>query len=199
MIITVSLIHKLYESLQHTLNLLSLSSVTAARLWLPTIVIPQLPCSRPYWLVTVLHLTHCSKCRLPRHNYYWLTAKLLLGLASIMILGSESHGIQDHILLSDRSGSLQSLSPDYYWLAGSHYTALVLTTQKTLLPTILPFLCAYQLRWKCVYPATASQRTMKSCHNMFLICQEPMLLQPSNFKFYITDWPNIWCELESSI
>jgi hypothetical protein len=38
---------------------------------------------------------------------YCLTAKLLLALASIMILGSESRGIHDHILLSDGSGNLQ--------------------------------------------------------------------------------------------
>jgi hypothetical protein len=35
-----------------------------------------------------------------------LTAKLLLDLASIVILGSESHGTHDHILLSDGSVSL---------------------------------------------------------------------------------------------
>jgi hypothetical protein len=40
---------------------------------------------------------------------YRLTAKLLLGLANAMILGSEFHGTHDHILLSDGSGSLQSI------------------------------------------------------------------------------------------
>jgi hypothetical protein len=39
-----------------------------------------------------------------------LTAKLLLALASTVILGSESHRTHDHILLSDGSGSLQSLA-----------------------------------------------------------------------------------------
>jgi hypothetical protein len=37
---------------------------------------------------------------------YWLTAKLLLALASIMILGFESKGTHDLILLTDCSGSL---------------------------------------------------------------------------------------------
>jgi hypothetical protein len=40
----------------------------------------------------------------------WLTAKLLPALASIAILSSESHRSQDHILLSDVCGSLQSTS-----------------------------------------------------------------------------------------
>jgi hypothetical protein len=40
---------------------------------------------------------------------YWLTAKLLLGLASTVILGSESHRTHDQILLPDGSGSLQTL------------------------------------------------------------------------------------------
>jgi hypothetical protein len=38
-----------------------------------------------------------------------LTAKLLLALASTVILGSESHRTHDRILLSDGSGSLQTL------------------------------------------------------------------------------------------
>jgi hypothetical protein len=41
-------------------------------------------------------------------NALQLTAKLLLTLASIVILGSESHETNYHILLSDGSGSLQS-------------------------------------------------------------------------------------------
>jgi hypothetical protein len=40
-----------------------------------------------------------------------LTAKLLLALASTVILDSQSHGTHDHILLSDGSGSLHH-SPD---------------------------------------------------------------------------------------
>jgi hypothetical protein len=39
------------------------------------------------------------------------SGKLLLALASTVILGSESRGPHDHILLSDGSGSLQNLSP----------------------------------------------------------------------------------------
>jgi hypothetical protein len=52
-----------------------------------------------------------------------LTAKLLLALASTVILGSESHGTHDYILLSDGSGSLQNNScpvptgPPYITLA----------------------------------------------------------------------------------
>jgi hypothetical protein len=37
-----------------------------------------------------------------------LTAKLLLALSNKVVLGSESHGTHDHILLSDGSGSLQT-------------------------------------------------------------------------------------------
>jgi hypothetical protein len=37
-----------------------------------------------------------------------LAAKLVLALASTVILGSESHGTCDHILLSDSSGSCQA-------------------------------------------------------------------------------------------
>jgi hypothetical protein len=40
----------------------------------------------------------------------YLTAKLLMVLASRVILGSESHGNYDHILLSDGSASLQTFS-----------------------------------------------------------------------------------------
>jgi hypothetical protein len=45
----------------------------------------------------------------------WLTAKLLLVLASTVILGSESHEIHDHILLSDGSGSLQCPLTGQVW------------------------------------------------------------------------------------
>jgi hypothetical protein len=38
-----------------------------------------------------------------------LTVKLLLALASTVILGSESHETHDHILLSDGSGGLQAI------------------------------------------------------------------------------------------
>jgi hypothetical protein len=38
----------------------------------------------------------------------WLTAELLLALASTVILGSESHETHDRILLSDGRGSLQT-------------------------------------------------------------------------------------------
>jgi hypothetical protein len=38
----------------------------------------------------------------------WLTAKLLLALASTIIFGSESHETHDHILLSGGSASLQA-------------------------------------------------------------------------------------------
>jgi hypothetical protein len=37
----------------------------------------------------------------------WLTAKLLLALARTVILGSESHGTHDHILLTDGSRILE--------------------------------------------------------------------------------------------
>jgi hypothetical protein len=42
-----------------------------------------------------------------------LVAKVLLAFASIVIPGSESNGTHDHILLSDRSRSLQTTHP---WL-----------------------------------------------------------------------------------
>jgi hypothetical protein len=43
----------------------------------------------------------------------WLTAKLLLAVASTVILGSESHRTHDHILLSGGSGSLQTPTFDF--------------------------------------------------------------------------------------
>jgi hypothetical protein len=39
----------------------------------------------------------------------WLTSKLTLVLANTAILHSESHGMHDHILLSDNYGSLRTL------------------------------------------------------------------------------------------
>jgi hypothetical protein len=42
-----------------------------------------------------------------------LPAKLLLALSSTVILDSESHGTHGHILLSDGSGSLQTLFSRY--------------------------------------------------------------------------------------
>jgi hypothetical protein len=56
-------------------------------------------CSCRCCLATISRLTH------------WLTAKLLLALASTVTLGSESHGTHDHVLLSDGSGSLQTTLP----------------------------------------------------------------------------------------
>jgi hypothetical protein len=41
-----------------------------------------------------------------------LTIKFLLALASRIILGSESHGTHDHILVSHGSGSLQTAAHD---------------------------------------------------------------------------------------
>jgi hypothetical protein len=43
-----------------------------------------------------------------------LPAKLLLVVASTVIFGSKSHGIHDHILLSDGSGSLPEELTAYY-------------------------------------------------------------------------------------
>jgi hypothetical protein len=40
----------------------------------------------------------------------WLAGKLLLGLASTVIIGSESHGAHDHILQANESGNLQNCS-----------------------------------------------------------------------------------------
>jgi hypothetical protein len=45
-----------------------------------------------------------------------LTAKLLLALASTVILGSKSHGTHNHISMSDGSGSLQ-LTPQSRWFS----------------------------------------------------------------------------------
>jgi hypothetical protein len=44
------------------------------------------------------------------HHSFSLPAKVLLALVSTMVLGSESHGTQDHILLFDGAGSLQIAS-----------------------------------------------------------------------------------------
>jgi hypothetical protein len=64
-------------------------------------------------------------------SFSWLTAKLLLALASTVILGSESHRTHGHILLSDGSGSLQTLSnllqlltPGLNWTAESESDSL---------------------------------------------------------------------------
>jgi hypothetical protein len=43
----------------------------------------------------------------------WLTAELLLALASTVILGLEAHGIHDYILLSDGSGSRPPVLANY--------------------------------------------------------------------------------------
>jgi hypothetical protein len=57
-----------------------------------------------YWEETLLAITFTHSITDS------LTYKWLLALASIVILGSESHGTNDHILLSDGSGSLQTLA-----------------------------------------------------------------------------------------
>jgi hypothetical protein len=58
----------------------------------------------------------------------WWTAKILLGLASTVILRSESHGTHDHTLLPDGSVSLQSLS-----LSGEEDTKLYFSVLSFLL------------------------------------------------------------------
>jgi hypothetical protein len=58
----------------------------------------------------------------------WLTAKLLLALASKVILGSKSHGTHYHILLPDGSGSLHSLTPLWLWLTGLVWSGKLLYT-----------------------------------------------------------------------
>jgi hypothetical protein len=65
---------------------------------LVTMNIPPFPCPYPYRLATVSQLKNC------------LLTKLLLALASTAILASQSHGSQDHILLSDGSRCAQTTS-----------------------------------------------------------------------------------------
>jgi hypothetical protein len=72
---------------------------------LPKMNVPLLPYSCPYRLATVSQLL---MSQIPAMTAC-LTVKLLLVLASAVILGSESHGTHDHILISDGSGSLQKI------------------------------------------------------------------------------------------
>jgi hypothetical protein len=46
--------------------------------------------------------------RIMSDKFNWLTVKLLLALASTVILGSKSQGTHDHILFSDGWVSLQT-------------------------------------------------------------------------------------------
>jgi hypothetical protein len=57
--------------------------------------------------ITYLYLIPTSQCIYIVPCHLRLTIKLLLALASIVILGSKSHGTHDLTLLSDDSGSLQ--------------------------------------------------------------------------------------------
>jgi hypothetical protein len=61
-------------------------------------------------------------------GYTVQSGKLLLALASTVILGSESHGTPDHILLPDGYGSLQStVSVVYILKLGIHIYTCRLT------------------------------------------------------------------------
>jgi hypothetical protein len=76
-----------------------------------------------------------------RHlNLSWLTAKLLLVLASTVILGSESHRTHGHVLLSDGSGSRQLR---YILILSSHFFHR--------LPYVsFPKFCTHSAQ--CIYP-----------------------------------------------
>jgi hypothetical protein len=47
----------------------------------------------------------------PVSTNFYATAKLLLAFARTVIFASESHGIHDHLLLSDASASFQTTVP----------------------------------------------------------------------------------------
>jgi hypothetical protein len=59
-------------------------------------------------LSEALRLLHRSSTDCPVQSSPVQSSKLLLALASTVILGSESHGSHDHILLCDDSGCLQT-------------------------------------------------------------------------------------------
>jgi hypothetical protein len=74
-----------------------------------TIEVLKLLCSRPRWwrLAGFSLMISIHDCRYSLADR--LSAKLML-VTSTVNLGIESHGSHDHILLSDSSGSLQTLS-----------------------------------------------------------------------------------------
>jgi hypothetical protein len=91
--VTDSPIYTLYKSLLQTLSLFSLLCLHKA-----------LP------VTAANNCTANGRLSPPTRNWLqtveWLAAKLLMVLASRVILGSESHGTHDHILPSGSSGSL---------------------------------------------------------------------------------------------
>jgi hypothetical protein len=69
--------------------------------------------SCPCWLATLSHLTYAPNVLTysipgPQLSIEWLTAKLLVALSNTAFLGSESHGTNGRILLSNNSESLQN-------------------------------------------------------------------------------------------
>jgi hypothetical protein len=96
-------------------------------------------------------------------SLYWLPGKLLLNLASTVILDSVSHGTYDTILFSDGSGSLHNPLTCFYITGfGPCYLALARSSLETSFPW---FLCScvlircrkymYLWPWRCVYIAVA--------------------------------------------
>jgi hypothetical protein len=98
-----------------------------------------------------------SPCNRLSNNYTdSLTAKLLLALASIMILDSKYHGANVHVLLS-ALGAFRELSPDsdYALPADPRYVVSERTTQKTPLLVASLLLLVDLLLQKCVCRAVA--------------------------------------------
>jgi hypothetical protein len=97
----------------------------------------------------------CCLYILPPNFWVSQSGKLLLVLASTVILGSESCGSHDHILLSHDSGSQEI--PNSWAETCPLYIISGQTTEKTLPPTV-PLLLAYcPCMSVCVPPIVARQ------------------------------------------
>jgi hypothetical protein len=73
-----------------------------------------LSCLRPYNLTTQQFVAQTDDMTVYYWLIDWLTAKLLLALASTVIFDSESHGTVDRILLSEGSGSFKTNDSVHY-------------------------------------------------------------------------------------
>jgi hypothetical protein len=99
-------------------------------------------CLQQFFIATGMCLL--SHCLAAIGGYSVQSSKLLVALASTVILGSESHGTHDHILLSDGSGSLKTTTLAVHILKlvihrQAHRLSfdMTWTVQKTICPSTL--------------------------------------------------------------